>query len=207
LASPAEDRLRLIVSELTCERGGRALFSRLSFTLEAGSAVMLTGPNGAGKTSLLLILAGLLEPQRGEARLEGAAGEEPGLPEDAHLVGHRDGLKSQLLVSENLEFWQDMLGAPGLSPRAALEALRLSHVLPVPCAYLSAGQRRRVALARLLVSRRPLWLLDEPTAALDAASRLVLAELMASHLAAGGLIVAATHEPIGIAAAEIAIRR
>ena len=199
--------MRLIVSGLACERGGRALFSGLGFTLEAGEAIVLTGPNGAGKTSLLSILAGLLEPQAGEAYLEGAEGEEPRLPEDAHLVGHRDGLKSQLLVSENLEFSQAMFGSPGLSPIAALDALGLAHVLHIPCAYLSAGQRRRVALARLLVSRRPLWLLDEPTAALDRASRQLLAELLQGHLASGGLMVAATHEPIGIAATEIAIGR
>jgi heme exporter protein A len=199
--------MRLIVSGLHCERGGRILFSELSFTLEAGNAVMLTGPNGAGKTSLLLILAGLLEAEAGEVGLEGEAGEEPSLPEDAHLVGHRDGVKSQLLVAENLAFWQSLLGGEGLSPREALLSLDLAHVLDVPCAYLSAGQRRRVALARLLVSRRPLWLLDEPTAALDAASRARLAELMGAHLAEGGLIVAATHEPIGVPAAEIAISR
>ena len=111
--------MRLIVSGLHCERGGRILFSDLSFTLEAGNAVMLTGPNGAGKTSLLLILAGLLEAEAGEVGLEGEAGEEPSLPEDAHLVGHRDGVKSQLLVAENLAFWQSLLGGEGLSPREA----------------------------------------------------------------------------------------
>jgi heme exporter protein A len=200
-----EDRLRLIVSELACERGGRLLFSDLGFSVEAGQAALLTGPNGAGKTSLLSIIAGLLRPLRGEARLDGAPDEEQQLPEAAHLVGHRDGLKSQLLVAENLTFWQAILGSPGLSPKAALGALGLAHVLEVPSAYLSAGQRRRVAIARLLVSRRPLWLLDEPTAALDAASRDLLAGVMRSHLASGGLIVAATHEPIGIAAAEIKV--
>jgi heme exporter protein A len=201
----AEGRLRLTVSGLACERGGRRLFSGLSFSLEAGNALTLVGPNGAGKTSLLLIFAGLLQPAEGEVGLEGEVGEEPGLPEDAHLVGHRDGLKSQLLVGENLVFWQSMLGAPGLGPREALAALGIAYLHDIPCAYLSAGQRRRVALSRLLVSRRPLWLLDEPTSALDTASRGVLASLMSAHLGEGGLIVAATHEPIGIAAAEIAI--
>src|ERR1700736_370486 len=119
----AEGPLRLTVSRLACERGGRRLFSGLSFGLEAGSALTLTGPNGAGKTSLLLLLAGLLEPAEGEIALEGEASEEPSLPEDAHLVGHRDGLKSQLLVCENLAFWRKMLGAPGLAPSEALAAL------------------------------------------------------------------------------------
>ena len=207
--------MRLIVLELACERGGRSLFQGLSFTLEAGRAVMLTGPNGAGKTSLILIIAGLLAPAAGSVALAPASGatgneaeaaDEPSLPEEAHLVGHRDGLKSQLTVAENLAFWQAFAGAPWLSPRDALGALGLAHLLDVPCAYLSAGQRRRVALTRLLVARRPLWLLDEPTAALDAHSRGLLAGLMSAHLAEGGLIVAATHEPIGIEAGEIAIR-
>jgi heme exporter protein A len=197
--------LRLIVSELACERGGRVLFSGMGFAVESGGAALLTGPNGAGKTSLLSILAGLSMPLAGEARLEDARGEEADLSEEAHLIGHRDGLKSQLLVSENLGFSQAMLGSPSLSPKAALAALGLEHVLDLPCAYLSAGQRRRVALARLLVSRRPLWLLDEPTAALDSASRALLTKLLGDHLAAGGLLVAATHEPLGIEAAEIRI--
>lgn len=197
--------MRLIVSELACERGGRVLFSGMGFAVESGGAALLTGPNGAGKTSLLSILAGLSMPLAGEARLEDAEGEEADLSEEAHLIGHRDGLKSQLLVSENLGFSQAMLGSPSLSPKAALAALGLEHVLDLPCAYLSAGQRRRVALARLLVSRRPLWLLDEPTAALDSASRALLTKLLGDHLAAGGLLVAATHEPLGIEAAEIRI--
>ncbi|MBV8763268.1 MAG: heme ABC exporter ATP-binding protein CcmA [Hyphomicrobiales bacterium] len=197
--------MRLIVSELACERGGRVLFSGMGFAAESGAAVLLTGPNGAGKTSLLSILAGLLKPLSGQARLLDAGGEETELAEEAHFVGHRDGLKSQLLVSENLSFSQAMLGSPWLAPKAALAALGLGHVLELPCAYLSAGQRRRVALARLLVSRRPLWLLDEPTAALDSASRTLLTGLMGDHLAAGGLIVAATHEALGIEATEIRI--
>ena len=199
--------MRLIVSGLACGRVGRILFQGLDFSLEAGNALTLTGPNGAGKTSLLLILAGLLEPAAGEVALEGEAGGEPGSSEDAHLVGHRDGLKTQLSVAENLRFSRSLFGAPGLDPPAAIERLALAHLLDVPCAYLSAGQRRRVALARLLVAHRPLWLLDEPTAALDAASRLRLADMMRAHLSEGGLIVAATHEPIGIAATEIAIGR
>ncbi|MBV9569020.1 MAG: heme ABC exporter ATP-binding protein CcmA [Hyphomicrobiales bacterium] len=197
--------MRLIVSELACERGGRVLFSGMSFIVEKGKAALLTGPNGAGKTSLLSILAGLLKPRSGGARFEDAQGEEVELSEEAHLLGHRDGLKTQLLVSENLSFCQALLGSPSLSPREALDALGLGHVLDLPCAYLSAGQRRRVALARLLVSRRPLWLLDEPTAALDSASRALLTKLMSDHLTTGGLIVAATHEPLGIGAAEIRI--
>jgi heme exporter protein A len=151
------------------------------------------------------VVAGLLKALKGEVRLEDAKGEERHLPEDAHLVGHRDGLKSQLTASENLTFCQALLGSPWLSPHAALAVLGLEHIIETPCAYLSAGQRRRVALARILVSRRPLWLLDEPNAALDSASRALLARLMSDHLGSGGLILGATHEPLGIAAAEIRV--
>jgi heme exporter protein A len=197
--------LRLVVSKLSCERGGRLLFSDLGFSVGDGQAAILTGPNGAGKTSLIFIIAGLLRPRSGAVFLEGAGGEEPQVAELAHLVGHRDGLKPQLAVGENLVFAQQLLGSPVSSPKDALGALGLAHVLGTPTAYLSAGQRKRVALARLLLSRRPLWLLDEPMAALDDDARGLFADLMRVHLVSGGLIVAATHGPIGIAADEIRI--
>jgi heme exporter protein A len=200
-----EARLRLVVSELSCERGGRLLFSDLSFSVDEGQAAILTGPNGAGKTSLISIIAGLLRQRSGAVRLEGVGVERSHIAELAHLVGHRDGLKPQLLVGENLLFSQQLLGWPTSSPKAALAALGLGHVLGTPTAYLSAGQHKRVALSRLLLSRRPLWLLDEPTAALDDESRTLLANLMHRHLESGGLIVAATHAPIGIFANEIRI--
>ncbi|GEO98105.1 heme ABC exporter ATP-binding protein CcmA [Methylobacterium haplocladii] len=188
--------MRLIVENLACRRSGRRIFSGLGFTLEAGEALTVTGRNGAGKSSLLAMLAGRLKPDAGAIRVEETG--EATLTECLHVVGHRDGLKGALTAEENLTFARDILGAPTASPCEAMAAMGLAHALNLPVGYLSAGQRRRVALARLLVCRRPLWLLDEPTAALDTASQGVLAGLMARHRAEGGLVVAATHMPIGL---------
>jgi heme exporter protein A len=181
---------------LACRRGGRLIFDGLSFRLTNGEAIALTGRNGAGKSSLIAMLCGRLRPEAGAIRLDGF--DDAPLAEAAHLVGHRDGLKTALTASENLHFAQDVLGAPGLNPAEALAGVGLPHVGALPVGYLSAGQRRRVALARLLVSARPLWLLDEPLAALDAGSQAMLAGLMQAHLAAGGAILAATHGPLGL---------
>lgn len=198
--------MRLIVEDLACRRSGRRIFSGLSFTLGPGQALAVTGRNGAGKSSLLAMLAGRLKPEAGAIRVEEAG--EAGLPECLHVVGHRDGLKAALTAQENLDFARDLLGAPTSSPREALDAMGLAHALRLPVAYLSAGQRRRVALARLLVCARPLWLLDEPTAALDTASQGLLAGMMARHRAQGGLVVAATHQPLGLDdARELRIER
>lgn len=188
--------MRLTASNLAVRRSGRRIFSGLSFALGPGEALMVTGRNGAGKSTLLSVLAGRLKPEAGAVAVADVG--EATLPECLHVVGHRDGLKSPLTAQENLAFARDLLGAPTADPRAALEELGLGHALTLPVAYLSAGQRRRVALARLLVCRRPLWLLDEPTAALDTASQAVLAGLMARHRAGGGLIVAATHQALGL---------
>jgi heme exporter protein A len=196
--------VRLSVDDLACRRSGRRIFSNLSFALGPGDALAVTGRNGAGKSSLLAILSGRLRPDAG--RITVADVGEASLPECLHTVGHRDGLKSSLTAGENLLFAQRLLGAPRLDPRAALERLGLGHAHDLPVAYLSAGQRRRVALARLLVCARPLWLLDEPTAALDTTSQAVLAELMEGHRAGGGLVIAATHQSLGLAgAAELRI--
>lgn len=181
---------------LACRRGGRLVFEGLSLRLANGEAIALTGRNGAGKSSLIAMLCGRLRPEAGAIRLEGF-GDAP-LAETAHLVGHRDGLKAALTAAENLRFAQDVLGDPAAAPAEALATVGLPHAGDLPVGYLSAGQRRRVALARLLVSARPLWLLDEPLAALDAASQAMLAGLMTAHLAAGGAILAATHGPLGL---------
>ncbi|WP_342105447.1 heme ABC exporter ATP-binding protein CcmA [Methylobacterium sp. SI9] len=196
--------MRLSVDNLACRRSGRRIFANLSFVLGPGDALAVTGRNGAGKSSLLAILSGRLRPDAG--RIDIADVGEASLPECLHVVGHRDGLKSSLTAGENLLFAQRLLGAPRLSPGDALERLGLGHAHDLPVAYLSAGQRRRVALARLLVCARPLWLLDEPTAALDTASQAVLAGLMATHRAEGGLVIAATHQALGLTdAAELRI--
>ena len=178
-------------------RGGREVFEGVNFTVAGGEALAITGRNGAGKTTLLRLIAGLLEPARGRLELTGGA-PEASLPEQAHYLGHRDALKPALSVQENLEFWQAFLGGDDASAAAALEIVGLADLAGLPAAYLSAGQRRRLAIARLIAAPRPIWLLDEPTAALDTASQEQLAELMRAHLAGGGIIVAATHGPLGL---------
>jgi heme exporter protein A len=196
--------LRLVVDDLALERGGRALVSGLSFSLAAGEALLVTGPNGAGKSTLLRALAGLLRPARGLVRLEGA-GADIGARLGAHYLGHADALKSSLTAAENLAFWAAALaiGAPGgLTPEAALDRVGLAAVADLPIAYLSAGQRRRVALARLLTARRPVWLLDEPTTALDQASQRRLEAMLSDHLAQGGTAVIATHTLIDLPGAR-----
>jgi heme exporter protein A len=193
-------RVRIVVENLACRRSGRFVFDGLSFTLTDGEALIVTGRNGAGKSSLLAVLAGRLRPEAGAIRADGIG--ESTLAECLHLVGHRDALKSALTAEENLAFARDMLGNPALSPMEALDAVGLQHAAALPLAYLSAGQRRRVALARLLVAHRPLWLLDEPTSALDTAAQDILLHLMTAHLAGGGLIVAATHAPLSIGGAK-----
>ncbi|WP_230532556.1 heme ABC exporter ATP-binding protein CcmA [Microvirga roseola] len=198
--------MRLSVNNLACERGERRIFQDVSFTLDPGEALVITGRNGAGKSSLLDILAGRLHPASGTILLE-EAGERT-LSESLHYVGHRDALKAALTAEENLSFARDFLGNPALKPREALEAVGLAHAARLPVAYLSAGQRRRVALARLLVAHRPLWLLDEPTSALDTASQENLRLLLENHRENGGMIVATTHSPLFLRdAKEIRIER
>jgi heme exporter protein A len=193
---------------LRCVRGEREVFSGLDVTAESGRAVAVTGPNGAGKTSLLRLLAGLLAMAGGSIGLEGGDPELT-LPEQAHYLGHRDALKPALSVSENLSFWREYLGGAARSSNAdaaqALAAVGLDHVAHLPAAYLSAGQRRRLSIARLLAVKRPVWLLDEPTSALDVAGQSAFAAIMTGHLAAGGIILAATHTPLGIAVQELRI--
>jgi heme exporter protein A len=195
--------MRLTVSELNCVRGGRQVFSNLCFAVSAGEALAITGPNGAGKSSLLRVVAGLVPPAGGLLVLEGAD-PELGIGEQAHYLGHQDALKPALTVAENLAFWTGFLGGDAGSTGAALAVVGLDRLDSVPASYLSAGQRRRLSIARLLAVKRPLWLLDEPTTALDAAAQVLLADLMREHLAGGGLILAATHGSLGLdAAAEL----
>ncbi|HEY8067010.1 MAG TPA: heme ABC exporter ATP-binding protein CcmA [Methylosinus sp.] len=192
--------LRLRVEALAVARGGRRVLFGLGFSLSAGEALIVTGRNGAGKSTLLRALAGLLPRLAGRVEIDGApAGEEASL---LHYLAHADGLKAPLTARENLDFWAQFLGGEpdrrSLEPGEALERVGLAHLAQTQVAMLSAGQKRRIALARLLVAFRPLWLLDEPTSALDAASRARLARLMTEHRALGGMIIAATHEPLGL---------
>ena len=193
--------MRLSASHVSIERSGRLIISNLSFALDAGGLLTVTGANGAGKSTLLRALAGLLPLAAGAFSCDGLPLDTT-LATQAHYLGHLDALKSALTAEENLHFWAAMLGDGGLSPRQALAQLALAHVADFPAGYLSAGQKRRVALARLLVARRPIWLLDEPTTALDAQSQTLFADVVRAHLASGGLVVAATHAPLGIAGAR-----
>ncbi len=189
--------IRLSGTGLGCIRGGQQVFSGLSFGIAAGQALALTGPNGAGKTTLLRVIAGLL--RLSEGRLEISGGEpEASIAEQVHYVGHQDALKSSLSVAENLDFWTGFLGEKS-SSREGLEAVGLMALAGLPASYLSAGQRRRLALARLVTVPRKIWLLDEPTAALDAAAQDKLGDLMRDHLGLGGIVIAATHGPLPLA--------
>jgi heme exporter protein A len=196
--------MRLLGSGVRCVRGGRDVFSGLDFQASTGELLAVVGRNGSGKTSLLRLIAGLLTLAGGSIVLEGGESELT-LAEQAHYLGHRDALKPALSVMENLAFWRDFLGGDRFDAAKSLATIGLDHAAHLPAGYLSAGQRRRLSLARLIAVRRPLWLLDEPTAALDAAGQDMFTGLMRDHLAHGGLIVAATHAPLGLDARELRI--
>jgi heme exporter protein A len=191
--------LSLSAEKLACARGERLLFENLSFRLEAGQALAVEGANGAGKTSLLRLIAGFLAPHAGRVLVKSESGETTDGEERGKLVGwlgHQDGLKPQLSVREQIAFFANLYRSD--APQGtALEEVGLTRQADFPCRFLSAGQKRRLALARLLVSGRPLWLLDEPFAALDGQGQDLMAKAMARHCAAGGMVIAATHDALG----------
>jgi heme exporter protein A len=194
----------LTAEKLVCARGERRLFDGLSFCVSAGQALSVEGANGAGKTSLLRMIAGFLAPVSGNLKLADGDTEIIDAEERGRFVGwlgHHDGLKPQLTVVEQLDFFARLYGAR--TDAAVLEQVGLARQTDLPCRYLSAGQKRRLALARLIVSNRPLWLLDEPFAALDASGHALVAHLMARHCSAGGILIAATHEPLGLGNASL----
>jgi len=197
---------RLEIEGLTLSRGERRLFAGLSFALAAGEAAALTGANGAGKTSLLRAVAGFIRPDVGAVVFHDATGmieAETARRSALHLLGHHEGLKPQRTARQELGFQVEWLGGSTADLDAAIARLKLSSLLDLETRKLSAGQRRRVSLARLVAAPRALWLLDEPLAPLDEAWRSVAAELMAEHLAGGGMILAAVHDPLPVPARSL----
>jgi len=186
----------LTVENLTGIRGQRLLFRDLSFRVEAGQVLSLEGPNGAGKTSLLRMIAGFIAPAAGSIAF-GALSEPEERGKRIGWLGHHDAAKPQLTPREVLRFFSELYGAREPID-GVLTAVGLAQIADLPCQYLSAGQKKRLALARLRLSGRPLWLMDEPLAALDANGKALAAAMIAEHCAGGGLVVAATHEKLGM---------
>ena len=193
------------VQGLTCERGGRRIFRDIHFAAATGQVLTLEGPNGAGKSSALRILAGLLAPASGEVRMQMSAGYAVTDPEErgrlTGWIGHYDGIKAQLSVIENARFFAALYGAR-IDVAGVLDHVGLKRLAELPAQYLSAGQRRRLGLARLILSNRPLWLLDEPLSSLDAAGRRLAAQLIGEHCDDGGIAIVATHETLGVDASR-----
>jgi heme exporter protein A len=194
--------MRFTGEQLACVRGERAIFAGLSFTLEAGGALVLTGDNGSGKSSLLRMMAGLLAPASGRLAWDGneIASDPAAHRTRLHYLGHTDAVKPALTVAENVAFWGRFRGdgSSAAAVAAALDAFGIACLADLPAGFLSAGQRRRTALARLVVSAAPLWLLDEPKTALDAAAAAALDAAIAGHRREGGMVVVAQHglEPL-----------
>ena len=181
--------------ELACWRAERLVFSGISFEVRLGEALLLTGANGAGKSSLLRVLAGLVPLAEGELTWDGAdaLADQPAHARRLRYLGHQDALKPSLTVWENLAFYARLHGG---DVGTALASLNLAALAELPARLLSSGQKRRLALARLALAPAPLWLLDEPTVGLDAASVAALGPLLAAHRARGGMVLAATHLPL-----------
>lgn len=195
--------MHLSAENLAARRGEDLIFSNVSFGLEGGDALVLTGRNGSGKSTLLRVVAGLLRQERGRVAFTGDNGDSDREPSEAsHYLGHRNAMKSELTVAENLTFWKaflgDMAGGVGLGTEAAAAAVGLADITHLPFGYLSAGQQRRIAFAKLLVAHRPIWILDEPTAALDTSADQLFTDLISAHQKQGGIVLAATHQSLGL---------
>ncbi|AQS41857.1 MAG: Heme exporter protein A [Candidatus Tokpelaia hoelldobleri] len=188
--------MQLTGKNLAAQRGSMLLFSALDFRLSSGELATITGPNGIGKSTLLRILAGQGTKAAGTITLHEGETNLPLAP-FSHYLGGKNAMKDTLSVMENLQFWASWLGARRKAAHSALDAVQLAHTGHLPFRVLSTGQKQRVAFARLLLAQRPLWLLDEPTSGLDEKARMLMTELLRQHLTSGGMIVAATHLPLG----------
>ncbi|NWJ23280.1 heme ABC exporter ATP-binding protein CcmA [Rhizobium sp. RM] len=193
----------LTAENLSARRGEDFIFMNISLKLVSGDALILTGPNGSGKSTLLRVLAGLFSAESGSIKIAGEGVPQDARPSEAsHYLGHRNAMKQELTVSENLHFWKDFLGdfsgGTSLDIGEAAEAVGLAGITHLPFGYLSAGQQRRFAMAKLLIAWRPIWILDEPTAALDASADRMFTGLVKDHLGKDGIIIAATHQPLGL---------
>jgi heme exporter protein A len=199
--------MRLTAENLSAHRGEDLIFSNISFNLTRGEALVLTGRNGSGKSTLLRVVAGLIRPAAGQVEWLAKDGQKGvSAAEACHYLGHRNAMKPELTVAENLAFWRDFLrdmeGGSGVTIGEAADMVELDALLHLPFGYLSAGQQRRMAFAKLLVAYRPVWILDEPTAALDTSAEALFARLIRAHLDAGGIVLAATHQPLDFEATQ-----
>ncbi len=200
--------MTLAAERLAVIRGERQLFKDVSFSLAPGEALLLRGPNGSGKSSLLRLLAGFLAPAAGQVTWQGQAIQAEPETYRAGLIylGHQDAVQPQTSAEENLSYWARLAGLSTAEAAecsgAALEKAGLGRQRRLPGRYLSAGQKRRLGLARLLLRPLPLWLLDEPTNALDAAATAWLGEALAAHRAGGGVVLLASHVPVPLPAAR-----
>ena len=192
--------MKLIIENLSLSRAGQEIVTDISFELSAGDALIVTGENGSGKSTTLRGVAGLLPLSGGSVTLLDETGKqfEGETREYCHYLGHQNGMKPALTVHENLDFWQKFCGEPDLTIEQALEEVDLAHTIDLPFSYLSAGMKRRVSIARLLVCDKPIWIVDEPTAGLDAQSVQMFTNLCKAFCEGGGILIAATHLPLGI---------
>ena len=195
--------MKIIASDLAVRRGEEFLFMNVSFNLTDGEALILKGRNGSGKSTLLRTIAGLIRPELGTIALSGDGLDEyVTVAEVCHYLGHKNAMKNELTVDENLTFWKRFLGdfdqKNSISTIEAAERLGLGTILHLPYGYLSAGQQRRMAMAKLLCAYRPIWILDEPTSALDINADALFVSLLNEHLSEGGIVLAATHQPLGL---------
>lgn len=195
-------KLEVVIDRVSCDRGGRRVLDDVSLTARGGECVAIIGPNGVGKSTLLRVIAGLLPVLSGYVDLDGGDPDRP-IGTYCHYIGHLDAIKPSLTVRETLCLWQAIVGANGLTAEMALAAFGIAHLIDLPAGYLSAGQRRRLGLARLLIAKRPIWLLDEPTSALDQGSEGLLAKVLDAHLDQQGIILAATHLDLPVTATRL----